>query len=818
MKAEHMGSAPGICRRGFWTTTLLFALLIFLGSSAGRGPAFALAEGPDTAGENSYRIPGHYIVTFKDSVSSPGRVAQRQIARHGGSVSGVYHLVLNGYAAQLSQKGVEALRSDPRVLSVTPDHRVELFEEVELETENNGGIEIFEATTPTGINRVFASGNKALDIDKSDDLRANVDVAVIDTGIDYEHPDLSVGGRVNCETASCVANSGIDGNSHGTHVAGTIGAVDNSEGVVGIAAGARLWGVKVLNNFGTGSESAVIAGVEWVTAHSSEIEVANMSLGCPCSMVKLEEAINKSVEAGVVYVVAAGNLNQNVSSTSPAKNPNVVTVSAVADYDGKSGGLSASSCASYGLDDRKASFSNYGSGVDITAPGVCILSTEPGKKYGYKSGTSMAAPHVAGAAAILAAQSNPNSKADVEAIRTKLVNAGNNGWTDTSGDGLQEPLLDISNESTFWLPRWTIQATASAAGAEHTIVEDMACEPESTNTCTAVGQQTASGGTSTPYAMYWNGSSWVSQTTESPVGTTAAFLQANHCLSKTSCVASGYYTTSSGTFSLVEAWNGTSWSIQKTPNPAGATETRLKGISCKEITACIAVGTSGSGYTSSPVAIKGNSGTWSLQTVPLPTGAVGAELTGVECTSTTSCMAVGRYYPGASNTTYWGMVATWNGTTWTSVAVPKPTGEPKRSTLLDISCSSASACTAVGGYMNKSGVQVTYVMRWNGSTWSHQTSPNPAASTNTVLQNVSCVASSPCVAVGDWLDSSGVWRPMAQYWNGTSWVIEPTEVPSGQSFGVLAGIACRTTCLSVGWYTDASGKNKTLGEARKWPS
>ena len=814
MEAQRVGFAHSHLKRRAWAL-LLMGLLVLASVFGGTGTLTTKAQAASNS--DSYRIPGHFIVVLKDEIDHPGAVAKRQTRLHGGHVNGVYRLILNGYAAELPRQAVEALRHDPRVVSITPDHRVEIFEEVELETENNGGVEVLEATIPTGINRIFAPGNKALDIDKADDLRANVDIAVIDTGIDYEHPDLSVTERVNCETGSCVANSGTDGHSHGTHVAGTIAALDNSEGVVGVAPGARLRAVKVLANSGFGSESAVIAGVEWVTARAGEIEVANMSLGCPCSMPKLEEAINKSVESGIVYVVAAGNINQNASGTTPAKNPNVVTVSAINDYDGKSGGLSAPTCANYGLDDQKASFSNYGSVVDITAPGVCTLSTEPGKKYGYKSGTSMAAPHVAGAAAVLAAQANPNSKAEVEAIRTVLANTGNKGWTDTSGDGIQEPLLDVSSESTFWLPRWIIETTPNASGAEHSALYDMACEPSSTSACTAVGKQTTSGGTSSPYAQYWNGSSWSNQSTATPVGATAAELQANHCLSKTSCVAAGSYTTVSGTFSLVEAWNGTSWSIQTTPNPVGATETRLKGVSCKELTACIAVGYSGSGSSSSLVAIRGNSGAWSLQSVPLPSGvgAIGGELTGVECTSTTSCMAVGRYYTGA--TTYWGMIATWNGTTWTSIAAPKPAEEPKRSTLLDISCSSASSCTAVGGYMNKSSVQVSFIAKWNGSSWSHQASPNPAGSTNTPLQNVSCVASSPCVAVGDWLDSSGVWRPMAQYWNGTSWVIEASEAPSGATFGVFEGVACRTSCLTAGWYT-AGGKDKTLGGTRKWPS
>ncbi len=382
-----------------------------------------------------------------------------------------------------------------------------------------------------------------------------------------------------------------------------------------------------------------------------------------------------------------------------------------------------------------------------------------------------------------------------------------------TGEGTQ-PGGDLTFTTSATPPvGWKIQTTPNASGAEHSYLNDISCEPAGTSACTAVGKQTASGGTSSPYAQYWNGSAWTSQLTATPAGTTAAELQADHCLSKTSCVTAGYYTTASGTFSLVEAWNGTAWSIQTTPNPAGSTETRLNGISCQAITACVAVGYKGSGSGSQPVAIGGNSGAWSLQSVPLPAGAVGAELTGVDCTSATSCRAVGRYYPTSSSTTYWAMASTWNGTAWTSEAVSKPTGSPKRSTLLDISCASGSSCAAVGGYMNSSGIQVSYVERWNGSSWAWQSSPNPAGSANTPLQNVSCVESSPCVAVGDWLEESGVWKPMAQSWNGTSWVIDSVPFVAEQTFGMLGGIACRSSCLAVGWYTVA-GKDKTLGEIK----
>lgn len=357
---------------------------------------------------------------------------------------------------------------------------------------------------------------------------------------------------------------------------------------------------------------------------------------------------------------------------------------------------------------------------------------------------------------------------------------------------------------------WTLQTTQNASGAEHSALYDLSCEPATTNLCVAVGKKTVSG-VSSPYAQSWNGSAWSNQTAVAPEGATAGELQSAHCLSKTSCLASGSYANGSGTFSLVESWNGTNWAIQTTPNPAGASESIFKGISCNVITACIAVGSSVKSGVRTSMAELGNSGTWSLQTFPSPEGALTSELNGVDCASSTSCIAVGAYtISGGAN---WALSASWNGTSWSLQTVPKPEGA-KKSTLLDISCSDSTHCTAVGGYNNASGVQVSFVERWNGSAWSQQTSPNPEKSSNTVLQNVSCVDRYSCVGVGDWLNGK-TWQPMAQYWNSNSgWALDVTESPAGATFGLLEGVSCRVRCLAVGWYTNSSGENKTAGEAR----
>jgi subtilisin len=239
-----------------------------------------------------------------------------------------------------------------------------------------------------------------------------------------------------------------DKNGHGTHVAGTIGALDNNAGVVGVAPGARIWSVKVLNAQGSGNMSDIIAGIDYVTANASSIEVANMSLGCECTSAALNTAISKAVAAGVTIVVAAGNSAKDSTTYSPANHPDAITVSAIADFNGLAGGGAASTCYS-DVDDTFANFSNFGAPVDIAAPGVCINSTWKGSAYKSISGTSMASPHVAGAAALyIAKNGKPTNATGVANVRSGLIGAGVS-QTGTGGfigdpDSSHEPLLNVS--------------------------------------------------------------------------------------------------------------------------------------------------------------------------------------------------------------------------------------------------------------------------------------------------------------------------------------------------------------------------------------
>jgi subtilisin family serine protease len=336
------------------------------------------------------------IVVLDEGVD-PHAVAAYHEGFAGVTVVHRYRHALNGYAAEMTPAALAAIKADSRVDFVSADR-------------------VFRATAqtlPTSINRIDGELSSAASGDGSGSV--NVNVAVIDTGIDPSHPDLNVVGGVDC--APGVGFN--DFNGHGSHVAGTIAARDNGIGVVGVAPGANLYAVKVLTDAGVGLTTDIICGIDWVTATrtdgnpSNDIAVANMSLGgggtddnnCGNSNNDAyHRAICNSTAAGVTHVVAAGNDGVDFRSTSPATYGEVLTVTAIADFNGQPGGGAPSTCRS-DVDDTEANFSNWAvlaadQSHTIAAPGVCINSTWMLGGYNTISGTSMASPHVAGVAAL----------------------------------------------------------------------------------------------------------------------------------------------------------------------------------------------------------------------------------------------------------------------------------------------------------------------------------------------------------------------------------------------------------------------------------
>lgn len=342
-------------------------------------------------------VPDQYIVVFHDWVRTPGNEARILAAQHGLELDLVYERAIRGFAAKVPPGRVALLRRDPRVRFITEDR---IFA-------------IDAQTLPTGVNRI--EGDQSSTQSGNGSGAVDIDVAILDTGIQGNHPDLNVAGGFNCTSRNKKAWG--DGHGHGTHVAGIVGAKDNTIGVVGVVPGARLWAVKVLNNNGIGFLSWIVCGLDWVDARSpfygGNMRVANMSLGGLgaddefCGIANGDPfhlAICITVSDGVTIVVAAGNSNADLAGFVPAAYDEVLAATAAADFDGAPGGGAAATCRP-DVDDTAADFSNFAVGVldqahTIAAPGVCITSTWKGGAYAIISGTSMAAPHVAGAAAL----------------------------------------------------------------------------------------------------------------------------------------------------------------------------------------------------------------------------------------------------------------------------------------------------------------------------------------------------------------------------------------------------------------------------------
>jgi subtilisin len=426
-------------------------------------PAPSAATAPSS--DSSAADPtGRWIVLYAKGTDSAA-TSKRQSKRGGFKVDRTFSHAAKGFVGRMTAKQVATLRKDPSVVAVVPDEKIELTAQA----------------YPTGINRIGARKSVAAKIDGLDE-RVDADVAVVDTGI-AAVADLNVAGGYNCTSSDTTAWT--DGNGHGTHVAGTVGALDNGSGVVGVAPGVRLWAVRILNSSGEGLLSWYVCGLDWIAAQRDPsdasrplIEAVNMSVtkwgrdDRNCGLTNadiLHQAICRLVSSGVTVVAAAANDSGNALYRVPASYNEVITVSALADTDGKPGSLGGNRCYSWGSydkDDTFANFSNYGGDVDIIAPGKCIWSTLRTGGYGYMSGTSMAAPHVTGAVALLKSTRPDYTPAEVRAALQAL---GNLSWkTSTDPDSIHERLLDVSRlgpRGDFAMAAAVASATGEAGGS-----------------------------------------------------------------------------------------------------------------------------------------------------------------------------------------------------------------------------------------------------------------------------------------------------------------------------------------------------------------
>jgi subtilisin family serine protease len=368
-------------------------------------PAHAVPEGRILGAGEAGSVSGSYLVTLKGGTKAPSAAGKGLAEKYGARISHTYGTVLNGYAIRADERQAGRLAADPRVASVVQDTRVTL--EGTQKNPPSWGLDRLDQPKPS-LDRSYSWPRSA---------GAGTTVYVIDTGIRITHKDFGGRAAYGWDFVGGDRTAG-DGKGHGTHVAATVAGTG-----YGVAKQARVVAVRVLDNAGSGTTAQVIAGIDWVTKNARKPAVANLSLGGPHNA-QLDAAVCTSIASGVTYTVAAGNDGLPAGLYSPADVPQAITVGATDRTDARAG------------------FSNYGSAVDLFAPGVSITSAGIAGDTARKtwSGTSMATPHAAGAAALYLAEHPAATPAQVGRALVKLATSGK---VSGRGAGSPDKLLQV---------------------------------------------------------------------------------------------------------------------------------------------------------------------------------------------------------------------------------------------------------------------------------------------------------------------------------------------------------------------------------------
>ncbi|WP_328396940.1 S8 family peptidase [Streptomyces sp. NBC_00390] len=400
-------------RRRLATTSAIAVAALAFGTASAL-PATAVEPAPVGTIQNAGApgaVAGSYIVTLKDSEADASSASGKKLAsKYGAQIKKTYNAALNGYSVRLSEEQAKRFAADPAVTSVV-QNRVFKISGSQPNPPSWGLDRIDQKALPLNQNYTYP-----------DTAGEGVTAYIIDTGVRITHSDF--GGRASYGyDAIDNDNTAQDGHGHGTHVAGTVGGSS-----YGVAKKAKIVGVRVLDNSGSGTTEQVVAGIDWVTQNAVKPAVANMSLGGGIDTA-LDTAVRNSIASGVTYAVAAGNDSSNASNYSPARVAEAITVGSTTSTDARS------------------SFSNYGSVLDIFAPGSSITSSwnTSDSATNTISGTSMATPHVAGAAALYLAD---NRNATPAQVSTALTSAATTGVVGSPGTGSPNRLLYVGGGST----------------------------------------------------------------------------------------------------------------------------------------------------------------------------------------------------------------------------------------------------------------------------------------------------------------------------------------------------------------------------------
>lgn len=366
---------------------------------------------------------------------------------------------------------------------------------------------------------------------------------------------------------------------------------------------------------------------------------------------------------------------------------------------------------------------------------------------------------------------------------------------------------------------WVIQPTPTPVGqgGADGLLTGVSCT--SRTACSAVGNHIGGTGYQVSLMEVWNGTAWKIQPT--PAARDSATISGISCPLATRCTAAGgdylvknYAAPGDGdSFTLAEAWNGKKWAIQPTPNPGGLLYSSLSAVSCASPTACAAVGYYQRADGSSVAVAETWAGNgWAIKPVPIPPSSDFSRLTAVSCPTASYCVAVGVYEsPSISGQA--SMAATWNGSRWTVTAMPVPSGFI---VLSGVSCTSPTSCTAVG-WDDGPGVGRTLVETWNGSTWTVRHTPNPAQSTGSALTAVSCASATSCSAVGNYTTPGSYFLSLAEYWDGSAWKIQHTLNATGTDT-YLTGVSCPAAgaCTASGYIGGGAGTLVEVLNAGTW--
>ena len=356
-----------------------------------------------------------------------------------------------------------------------------------------------------------------------------------------------------------------------------------------------------------------------------------------------------------------------------------------------------------------------------------------------------------------------------------------------------------------------VRSTAAAASGASQWNDLYAVSCAGVSACVAVGAQSSGA-----LAEVWNGTAWQIVTVPELNGSTAAQLNGVSCTAANACVAVGYDFVGLDQLPLAEAWNGTSWKIEAAPDPAGQEKVELTGVSCTHPDACVAVGwywnSSDVGVTLSEV---WNGTSWKIEPTPNPAAprASGFLLEGVSCTAPDACRAVGDWegfgQRGAIGAT---LAEVWNGAVWKLQSIPNPKGYGG-GILNGAACSGPRGCVAAGNHDNVHGVSVPLAEGWDGKAWALRPLPNPVQASDSYLNGVSCSAAGACTGVGYYYESlAGDNVALAERWDGTSWKLQAPADPTPDS--ILAGVSCTQAdrCVAVGQYYNSSQVGLTLAE------